>query len=152
MNSLKEVFVAMQERDHEKLAQAQAAAQYGPQFAEVDADLLKQAQDYDHIGRVLAHSVFTDMIKDAMDAEMPDSSEEEKKEGLEAVMAAARGEKKPAAKDEKKEEKAEGSKDSKAEEAMEGEAEKKASLRAAVLERMAQDPEYVSQLIAKHYG
>lgn len=157
MNSLKEVFTAMQGRDHEKIAQAEAVAQHGPEFANVDAELLKQAQDYDHIGRVLAHHVFADMIKQAMDEEMPDASEDEKKEGLEALMSAARGEKKGEGgeKDEgEKKDEDEGEKKGEGEEKDEDEeeGEKKASVRNAILQRMASEPEYVSQLIAKHYG
>jgi hypothetical protein len=149
MNSLKEVFTAMQGHDHEKVAQARAVAQHGPSFANVDAELLKQAQDYDHVGRVLAHHVFADLIKQAMDEEMPDASEEEKKTGLEALMASARGEKK-GDDDEDEDEKSEAAGEKDDEKEDDAEEEKKASVRAAIIHRMARDPEYVSQLIAKH--
>jgi len=148
MNSLKEVFVALNEQDHVKEAQAQASAQYGADFSNVDAELIKQAQDYDHIGRVLAHHVMADLVKEAMEEEMPEASEGEKEKAVAALMAKARGEKSSESekKDEETKAKSEGEEDKGGEES-----EKKASIKAAILERMAEDPSYVSHLISKHY-
>jgi len=182
MNSLKEVFTTMQGQDHVKEAQAQAVAEHGPAFANVDAELIKQAQDYDHIGRVLAHNVFADLIKQAMDEEMPEASDDDKSKGLAALMAKARGEKsddKDKDKDDKDKDKDKVEEEKQAMAGMFGEGgdkdkckkcshksckgdgcsdcpdckggEKEASVRDSVLRRMAQDPEYVSHLIAKHY-
>ena len=140
MNSLKEVYSSLQEQDLVKEAQAQASQQYGIDMRGTDPELIKAAQDYDYMGRSLAHTVMENLIKQAMDEEMPGASSDEKKKTLEETMAMARGEKKSEKKDEDKdkEEKSEMS-------------EKKASIRNAILERMAEDPDYVSALIAKHY-
>jgi hypothetical protein len=141
MQSLKEVLGVLNEHDHVKEAQAQATEQYGADFSDVDPELIKQAQDYDHIGRVLAHHVMADLVKEAMDEEMPGAGEGEKKKQLAAIMAKARGEKSEDDEDEdEKKKKDEGE-----------EGEKKASIRAAIMDRMSQDPDYVSHLIAKHY-
>lgn len=140
MDSLKSVYNAIAEQDFEKEAQAQLVEDYGTEYAEVDPELVKQAADYDHIGRILAHNVFTDLVKEAMD-EDPDASEDEKKKGFAAIMAKAKGE--APAKDEKKDEKKDDEKDE--------ESEKTAAYRQAVLERMYEDPEYVQALIAKHF-
>lgn len=145
MHSLKEVYVALNEQDHVKEAQAQATEQYGADFSDVPPELIKQAQDYDYIGRVLAHHVLADLVKEAMDEEMPEAGEDEKKKQLAAIMAKARGEKSEEGDAEKK--KAKESDDEESEE----ESEKKASIKAAILERMSEDPDYVSHLIAKHY-
>lgn len=144
MNSLKAAYMAIIEQDHVKEAQAQATAQYGADFSDVNPELIKQAQDYDYIGRVLAHHVMADLVKEAMDEEMPEASDEEKKKGLEAIMAKARGEKSETSDEEKK--KKEGSSDEE-----EATKEKKASIKASILQRMGQDPNYVSYLISKHY-
>lgn len=140
MNSLKEVYASITQQDHVKMAQARAAANDGPDMSNVDPGLLKQAQDYDHIGRILAHNVFADMLKTATEETMPDASDEEKAKALAALLAAANGEKKP-----------EGEGEEKAEEKP-AEEEKKASVKAAILQRMAQDPEYVSHLVGKYYS
>lgn len=131
MNSLKEVYGAIVEGDQVKMAQARAHE------VDPDEELLKQASDYYQVGQILAHNVFADMVKQAMEEEMPNASEDEKKKKLEEVMAKARGEEPK--KEEKKDEK-EGEK----------EGEKMASVKLQILEKMAQDPAYVSQLIAKH--
>ena len=138
MQSFKDVYFAMTEQDIVKEAEAQASAQFGTDMSNVDSDLVKQAQDYDYIGRVLAHQVLGDLVKEAMDEEMPGASEDKKKEEAAKLMAKARGEggdKKDEEEDDEEEE----------------ETEKKASIKAAILERMAGDPDYVSHLIAKHY-
>ena len=138
MPSLKDMYNVLVEADQEKYAAAQVAAEYGEEFVGVDEGLLKQAEDYDTVGRVLAHNVFTDLVKEAMEEEMPEASDEEKKKKLLEMMAKARGEAPPegAKKDEEKGD----------------EAEKKAHVAGLVLERMSQDPEYVSALISKYYG
>ena len=145
MNSLKEVFSAMAEQDHTKLAQAQVVEEYGQEFVDVDPDLIKQAQDYDTIGRIMAHNVFTDLVKEAMDEAMPYASEDEKKKEADKVIAKAKGEKSED-EDEDKDKK-----DDKKKEKFEGPmAEKKANVQAAIIERMQQDPEYVSYLLSKY--
>ena len=139
MNSLKEVFGSLQEQDLVKQAQAEASQRYGIDMNDVDADLIKAAQDYDYMGRALAHTVMENIVKEAMEEEMPQASEKEKKKTLAETMAIARGEKKPAAKGEEEEDDEE------------EKSEKKASVRNAILQRMAEDPDYVSALVAKHY-
>jgi len=141
MNSLKEVYATITQQDQVKVAQVQAS-RGDVDTSDIDPGLLKQAQDYDSIGRILAHNVFADMLKTAADEAMPDASEEEKAKALAALLAAANGEKK----DEPGEGEGEAAKDE------EEESEKKASIKAAVLERMAQDPAYVSHLVGKYYG
>lgn len=145
MHSLKEVFGAMQAQDHEKLAQAEAVQQYGPGFAEVDPGLLKQAQDYDYIGRVLAHNVFSDMVKEAMEEAMPGASEDDKKKEVAKILAKATGQGGEDDEDEDDDEDDEGEDEGE-------ESEKKAAVQAQILQRMAEDPEYVSYLVSKHYG
>jgi hypothetical protein len=151
----------MVEQDHVKEAEARAYEE-GVEYVEVDAELLKQAQDYDHIGRVLAHHVFVDMVKQAVDESMPGASDEAKGEEAEKLYSAALGEKKekcekcgkedcpggeecPGKKEEGGEAKGEGEGEKPKEET-----EKEASIKAAVLDRMANDPEYVSYLVGKH--
>lgn len=134
MNSLKEVYGALVTADHEKVA-AESPAEY-------DEAMVKQAEEYYQVGQILADHVFADLVKEAVDAEMPAAPEEEKKDKVQELLAKARGE---APKEEKKKEGEE-----EEEEESEGE-EKKAHLKAAILQRMAQDPEYVSALVAKHY-
>lgn len=140
MNSLKEVYATIAQQDHVKVAQARVD-RGDVDVSDVDPGLLKQAQDYDSIGRILAHNVFTDMLKTAMDESMPAASDEEKAKALAALLAAANGEKKDDAGEEKEEDK---------EESAEGE--KKAAIKAAVLRKMAEDPTYVSHLVGKYYG
>ena len=140
MDSFKDVYSAMVEQDFAKEAAAQATEEFGFDVSNVDNDLIKQAQDYDHIGRVLAHQVLGDLVKEAMDEELPGASEEKKKEEAAKLMAKARGE---GGGDEKKKDDEEDEQDE--------ETEKKASITAQILERMAGDPDYVSHLISKHY-
>jgi len=137
MNSLKEVYATIAHQDHIKVAQYND--QYGePDYEGIDEGLLKQAQDYDHIGRILAHDVFADMLKTAADEMLPGASDEEKAKALAALLAMANG-KQPEGGGEEEDEEGE-------------QEEKKASIRAAVLHRMSQDPEYVSALVGKYYG
>ena len=142
MNSLKEVYFALAEQDHVKLAQAQAAEQYGPDFSDIDPALIKQAQDYDTVGRIMAHNDFAEMIKEAVEEGMPGAPEEKKEDEVKKLLAKARGEA-PAEK-----EKEEGEEEEEEEEEEEGE--KKAAVKVAVLRRMQQDPEYVSYLLSKY--
>ena len=136
MSSLKDVYSLMVERDMEKMA-AYQEQQEPYDVVDVDEGLFKQAQDYDHIGRILAHNVFADMLKTAMDESSPEMTEEEKAKALAAMLAMAQGAapSNGEGKGEKKEE-----------------SEKKASVKAAILSRMSQDPEYVSHLVSKYYG
>ncbi len=139
--SLKAVYLDVVQRDHEKVAQARAAQGLPPQvdLSQVDPELLKQAQDYDQVGRILAHHVMADIIKEAMDeAGVP---EEKKEEALEDAMATARGEKK----DDK-------DKDKKKDEDKGEEGEKKEAMKQQILAKMAKDPAYVAKLVAKHQG
>jgi hypothetical protein len=138
MNSLKEVYSAMAEQDHVKVAQQQAVEQYGTDFADVDPELVKQAQDYDTVGRIMAHNVFGDLVKEAVDEAMPFASEEDKKKETKKVVAKAKGEKSDDDDDDK---------DEKSDD--EG-SEKQAQIRDAVLARMQEDPEYVSYLLSKY--
>jgi len=140
MQSFKDVYFAMTEQDIVKEAEAQASEQFGTDMSNVDSDLVKQAQDYDYIGRVLAHQVLGDLVKEAMDEEMPEASEDKKKEEAAKLMAKARGEGGGEDEDKKKDDDED-----------EEETEKKASIKAAIMDRMAGDPDYVSHLIAKHY-
>ena len=91
--SMQDQYEALVGLDLVKQAEAEASAQLGGNFAGADPELIKQAQDYDYIGRRLAHEVLTDLVKEALDEEMPDSSEEEKKKEGKKIMAKARGEK-----------------------------------------------------------
>lgn len=144
MNSLKEVYFAMAEQDHTKLAQANAVEQYGQEFIDVDPGLVKQAQDYDAIGRIMAENVFTDMVKEAVDDEMAGYPEKEKKKEVASIVAKAKGEAPSKEEEEEKE------KEKEEYEKKEPETEKKASIRHAILQRMQQDPEYVSSLLSKY--
>lgn len=144
MNSLKEVYASIAQQDYVKEAQVRAV-RGEVVLSDVDQDLLKQAQDYDHIGRILAHNVFADMLKTALDESAPQASDEEKAKALAALLAAANGEKP------EKGESAEREAGESAEEEAKEE-EKKASIKASILNRMAQDPEYVSALVGKYYG
>ena len=137
MDSFKEVYEALNEQDLVKEAEAQASEHFGADMSNVDSELIKQAEDYDHIGRVLAHQVLGDLVKEAMDEEMPGASEEDKDKEKEKLMAKARGEA-PAKKDEKEEKDDE-------------ETEKKASIASAIMDRMYEDPDYLNHLISKHY-
>jgi hypothetical protein len=143
MNSFKEVYSSLVEHDHVKVAQVRASQGLPPRvdLDQVDPELLKQAQDYDHVGRVLAHNVMGDLIKEALDAEgVPAESQDAM---VEALLAAARGEA-PAGEEKKEEKKEEASAEAKAGE------EKKAFAKRRILKKMATDPAYVSYLISKH--
>lgn len=149
MDSLKEVFNGMQQLDHVKVAQARAAQGLPPvvDLSHVDPALIKQAQDYDHIGRILAHRAFFDMLKEAVDASpIPDDKKDEE---LQRLMASANGEKK----DDKDKKKDEDKGDDKEPEGEKKEAAKKAVMmkkKKKILAKMAEDPNYVAHLIAKY--
>lgn len=148
MDSFKDVYTAMVDQDLVKEANAVASEQLGADMSFADTELLKQAQDYDYIGRSLAHQVLNDLVKEAMDEEMPYASEDKKKEETDKVMAKARGEKSDEDKESdeyKKKMKEKGDKDE------EETSEKKASIQASIMQRMSEDPAYVSYLISKHY-
>ena len=159
MNSLKEVLGVLNDQDHVKEAEA-LAHQEGVEYVEVDEELLKQAQDYDHIGRVLAHHVFVDMVKQAVDEAMPGASEETKSDEAEKTYEKALGNEPKKCEKCGKEgcdggESCPGKKDEGGDKpAGEGDKEetsKEAAYRAAIIDKMASDPEYVSYLVAKHY-
>ena len=90
--SMQDQYEALVGLDLVKQAEAEASTQLGGNFAGANLELVKTAQDYDYIGRRLAHEVLTDLVKEALDEEMPDSSEEEKKKEGKKIMAKARGE------------------------------------------------------------
>lgn len=90
--SMQDQYEALVGLDLVKQAEAEASMQLGGNFAGANLELVKTAQDYDYIGRRLAHEVLTDLVKEALDEEMPDSSEEEKKKEGKKIMAKARGE------------------------------------------------------------
>ena len=144
METMKEVLENLYAEDQVKIASAEAEEQLGVPLAGVDPELVKQAQEYDFIGRVLAHNAFADLVKEALDEEMAGEPEDKKKEALQSILAKARGDKKP--EDEKK---PEGDKKP-ADKEDEEEAEKKAAVRQAVLDKMASDPEYAAYLAAKY--
>jgi hypothetical protein len=158
MNSLKEVFSAVTARDHEKVAQVRVAqglpAQ--PDLSHTDPDLIKQAQDYDSIGRTLAHHVFADMVKQAVDEAMPDASEGDKKSAFEEAMAEAMSGKKAKKEGEDESEYEERKPSSGDEEKKDGEektsAAKLKAKKKKILAKMAQDPQYVARLVAKYQG
>lgn len=137
--SLKAVYGSLVEQDHIKVAAARQAAGLPPQvdMSQVDPGLMKQAQDYDKIGRILAHHVFADLCKQAIDeAGVP---EEKKDAELERLLSQANGEKPAEKKDDKK-----------PEDKSDAEGEKKEAAKKAILNRMAKDPVYVSKIVAKH--
>lgn len=158
MNTLKAVFGAMQSRDHEKVAQVRAAQGLPPErdLSQVPPELIKQAQDYDHIGRTLAHVVFADMVKQAVDEAMPAASESDKKSAFEEAMASAMGGGKKEKKEGEDERDYEEKKPDDGEEKKDGEektsAAKLKAKKKKILAKMAADPAYMSQLVAKHFG
>lgn len=160
MNSLKAVFGAMQSRDHEKVAQVRAAQGLPPvrDLRQVDPGLLKQAQDYDAIGRTLAHHVFADMVKTAVDEAMPGAGEADKQSAFEEAMASAMGGKKKEKKEGDEEDDSEYEEKTEPRESKEDSGEEKTSAakvrakKKKILAKMAADPQYVSRLISKHMG
>lgn len=155
MNSLKAVFSAMQSRDHEKVAEVRAAQGLPPpppDLSQVNPGLLKQAQDYDTVGRILARQVFADMVKEAVDESMPAASEEDKKSAFEEAMASAMGGKKEKKEGEDEREYSE-RKPEEGEEKKEEEKQAAAKIKAKkkkILAKMASDPQYVAKLVAKY--
>lgn len=136
MDSLKSIFGAMVQVDMEK------QASYEEEYYEADYDdaIIKQAQDYDNVGRILAHNVFTDLVKEAMDESMPGASEGEKAKEVAKVISKAKGEKSEDDEDDEDEDEDDKEK-----------SEKTAAYRQAVLQRMYEDPAYVQELVAKYY-
>jgi hypothetical protein len=135
--SLKSVFNKMVVADQEKIASARAAAGLPPpppDVSQFDPALMKQAQDYDEIGRILARNVFSDLLQEELDkTAMPVP---QKKAMHENMMAVATGKKKRAAAPPTGH-------------APDHEA-KVAAAKKKILARMAKDPGYVSKLVAKH--
>ena len=80
METMKEVLENLYAEDQVKIASAEAEEQLGVPLAGVDPELVKQAQEYDFIGRVLAHNAFADLVKEALDEEMAGEPEDKKKE------------------------------------------------------------------------
>ncbi|MBP9826354.1 MAG: hypothetical protein KBF21_19155 [Thermoanaerobaculia bacterium] len=162
MNSLKAVFGAMQSRDHEKVAQVRASQGLPRErdLSQVDPGLLKQAQDYDHIGRVLAHNVFADMVKTAVEEALPGASEADKKsafeEAMESAMSGKKKEKKEGTDEEddaEYEEKTEPREEKKEEGEEKTSAAKVKVMKAKkkkILAKMAADPKYMSALVNKY--
>lgn len=134
MDSLKDIYGAMVHQDMEK------QAEYEEEYFDYDDAIIKQAQDYDNVGRILAHNVFTDLVKEAMDEAMPGASEGEKAKEVAKVIAKSKGEK---SEDDEEDDEDEKEKDEKSE--------KTAAYRQAVLQRMYEDPAYVQELVAKYY-
>ena len=135
MNSLKEVFGAMVSRDHVKVAQARVAAGLPPpppDLSQAPPELVKQAQDYDQIGRILAHNVFSDLVQEELDKTAMPGPEKARMHG--EMMAAARGQRKRKSA------------------APTGHEAKVAAAKKKILQRMAKDPGMVSKLVAKHQG
>ena len=120
MNSLKEVFEGIRNADQQKTAAVQEQEQ--PQ-AEVEDGAMKTAADYENIGRALAHTVFEDLVKEAV-AQMPEGHGDGYRhdDGVPCTEECAEH----------------------------GGGEKTAAAKTAILERMASDPNYVAHLIAKH--
>ena len=143
MNSLKEVYANITHQDHVKVAQARPQqVQAAP--TSIDGALLKQAQDYDSIGRILAHNVFGDMLKTALDESAPGASDEEKAKALALLLAAANGEK--PAESEEDEDEAAADKD----EATEKKAAAKKAVKKAIIAKMGKDPKYAAALVGKY--
>jgi len=104
MNSLKSYYSRLVEIDQEK-----TAAQNEPQV-EIADEAIKQASDYENIGRALAHQVWDELVKEAEIQSTEQAAEAEAVEQNEKV----------------------------------------ASLKNAILQRMAEDPEYAAHLAAKY--
>jgi hypothetical protein len=123
MNSLKDVYQSL--LDHEK----RAAEASDPQATASDQAKLamQQADDYDQVGRALARQVFADQIKEAT-AHLPmgHGPGHKHEDGMPCSPHC--------------EHHGKGTQH----------AEKKASLERAILDRMARDPAYLAELIAKH--
>jgi hypothetical protein len=123
MNSLKDVHSALVE--HEKLASAQAGDRNGP-VDEQTKLAMQQAADYDLVGRVLARQVFDDYVKEASEhfpvGHGPGHKHEDGMPCSERCEQHRRGVE---------------------------HAEKKASLERSILERMARDPNYLAELVAR---
>ena len=126
MNSLKGVYASLVAQ--EKLA-AEKAADSTAGMDDQTKLAMQQALDYDLVGRRLAHQVFDDLMKEAT-AEMPvgHGPGHRHEDGRPCAPHCEHH--------------------GKARE----HAEKRASLEHDILARMAQDPAYVSELIARHAG
>lgn len=154
MKSLKEVYGNMVQRDHEKVAQHRADQGLPPTLDRFPQELVKQAQAYDEIGRVMARQAYVDLIKQALDeAGVPPEKQEDELKKLLSGDAGKDAEKKD---EEKKDDGSSGDKsdekkdDSSSDGATKEAARKKLIAKKKILAKMARDPNYVSQLIAKH--
>jgi hypothetical protein len=128
--SLRDMYNGLLSFEQEKIA----AEKVAEQEAEVPAELVKMAQEYDEIGRGLARQVWNDMAKEAMPVGHGPGS---KHEDGEACPPSCSMHKKDDDEDDKGDEE-------------EGGKEKKASLKAAILNKMASDPKYLSYIINKY--
>jgi hypothetical protein len=126
MNSLKDVLVALEER--EKLAAEQPEARIDPTDEQTKL-AMQQAYDYDQVGRHLARQVHQDRVKEAAE-HMPlgHGPGHKHDDGLPCAPHC--------------EHHGHGA----------AHTEKKASLQRAILERMQRDPAYVAELVARHSG
>src|SRR5574343_506811 len=120
MNSLKEVYQSLDQT--EKVAEEQQV-----EVAEQTKLAYQQAMEYDEVGRALARQVYGDMVKSAA-AHLPEGHGEGFRHSDGWPCADDCG---------GYTQQAEGN-------------DKVASVKEAILERMAQDPDYVAALIAKH--
>lgn len=121
MNSLKEVYGALLQSEQQvKVAEdEEQVEQY------VDGSLLKQAEDYDTVGRILAHQVFNDMVKQAMPVGHGAGSRHDDDEGGEVCSDWC-------------------------EKFASEQSDYGHDVKSAILERMARNPEYVASLVQKH--
>jgi len=118
MNSLKEVYQALSQT--EKVAEEQQA-----ELSDQEKVAYQQASDYDTVGRVLAHQVYGDMVKQAA-AHLPEGHGEGNRHSDGFPCSDDCG---GYVADES--------------------SEKVAYVKQQILERMAQDPDYVAALVAK---
>jgi hypothetical protein len=122
MRSLKDVYTTLVE--HEKTAEQTVLAD-----DEQTKLALQQAYDYDQVGRELGRQVFRDLVKEAT-AHLPvgHGPEHKHEDGMPCMPSCAHhgggG----------------------------GHGEKRASMQRAILDRMARDPAYLAELIARHRG
>ena len=126
MKSLKEVYASLTEVEKQAAAQENATPeQLWENLSDQEKLAWQQAQDYDQVGRILAHQVYDGLAKEA--AAYPSVGHGE---------GTVHEDGQPCSPDCE----------------VVVEYEKHAALRQLVLDKMASDPNYVAQLIAKHPG
>lgn len=138
MDSMKEVYEAVVAHEKTASAAGEAGGDAGS-VTDEDAAMYKKAEDYEMVGRIMARQIYADLVKEAMpfghgpghkhedtDDECPPHCEHHKKS------------------DDKEDDKG---KEEEIEEALEA---KHASVKAEILQRMAQDPAYAAEIFAKH--